>query len=242
MEILPSIHHFNTDPFNWYVLKEGGRLTLVDAGFPGHYPVFLEGLRSIGSDLKDVEAIILTHAHADHMGFAERVRRATNAPVFVHEADLAAAGRPLQLPWWGLLSNAWRPFTASMLGRAIGNGVFSLSRLNQVRTFRDGDVLDVPGRPRVLHAPGHTPGEVAFHLPERDVLIGGDVLVTRNLMTGEFGPPQVPHRSLNANDTQARRSLDRLRELGRVTLLPGHGKPWTGQMTNAIEHARALPA
>jgi len=238
MEILPGIHHFNTDPFNWYVLEERGRLTVVDAGFPGHYPVFLAGLRSLGRDLKDVEAIIITHAHADHMGFAELLRRSTNAPVFVHQDDLAAAGRPLQLPWRGLLSNAWRPFTASMLGRAIGNGVFNFSRIGRVHAFSDGAVLDVPGRPQVLHTPGHTPGEVAFFLPERGVLISGDVLVTRDLMTGEFGSPQVPHRSLNSNDGEARNTLDRLRELGRVTLLPGHGKPWTGHMADAVKLAR----
>ena len=239
MEILPGIFHFNTDPFNWYVIKEGGRLTLVDAGFPGHYSVFVEGLRSIGHEIKDVEAIIITHAHADHMGFAERVRRATGVPVFVHRADLAASGRILQLPWGGLLSNAWRPFTASMLGRAIGNRVFSLARINEARAFDDGDVLDVPGRPHVLHAPGHTPGEVAFYLPKRGVLLSGDVLVTRNLMTGEWGGPQVPHRSLNADDQQSRRTLDRLREIGRVTMLPGHGRPWVGSMADAISLARA---
>ena len=135
MEILPGIFHFNTDPFNWYVIKEGSRLTLVDAGFPGHYPVFLEGLRSIGSDIKDVEAIILTHAHADHMGFAERLRQATNAPVFVHQADVAASGRPLQLPWFGLLSNAWRPFTAcSPSGSHSAGGEASATRVASLNT------------------------------------------------------------------------------------------------------------
>jgi len=48
MELINGIHHFETGPFNWYVIEESGRLTLVDAGFPGHYRVFLDGLRSIG--------------------------------------------------------------------------------------------------------------------------------------------------------------------------------------------------
>ncbi len=238
MEILPGIHHFNTDPFNWYVLKEGGRLTVVDAGFPGHYPVCCAGLRSLGHDVKDVEAIIVTHAHADHLGFARRLHVETNAPVFVHEADVAAAGRPLQLPWWGLLSHAWRPFMASTLTRATVNGVFWAPGVTGVRAVKDGDTLDVPGRPRVIHAPGHTPGQIALHLPQQQVLLSSDVLITQHLLTGAHGAPQVAHRGLNHDDGQARRSLDCLHEIGLVTLLPGHGRPWRGLMADALKLAR----
>lgn len=45
MEVAPGIHHFDTNPFNWYLIEEGGRFTLVDAGFPGHHRVFLQGPR-----------------------------------------------------------------------------------------------------------------------------------------------------------------------------------------------------
>lgn len=240
MEILPGLHHFNTDPFNWYVLQEGGRLTVVDAGFPGHYTVLRQGLKSIGHTPRDIEAIIVTHAHADHMGFAHRLHRETNAPVFMHPADIVAAGRPLQLPWWGLLSNAWRPFMASMLTRATVNGVFWAPGITGLRALKDGDTLDVPGRPRVIHAPGHTPGQIALHLPGLDALLSSDVLITRNLLTGAHGAPQLAHWLLNTDHQQARRSLDRLREIGRVTLLPGHGKPWRGLMTDALKLAREI--
>jgi glyoxylase-like metal-dependent hydrolase (beta-lactamase superfamily II) len=238
MELAPGVHHFDTGPFNWYLLREEGRLTLVDAGFPGHYRTFLAGIRSLGHELKDLEAILLTHAHADHTGFAERLRRETGAPVFIHRADRGAIGRVLQLPWWGLLSNAWRPYTRSMLGHAIGAGVFTIPSIAEARTFDDSDVLDVPGRPRVIHTPGHTPGEVSFFLEARGVLICGDTLITRNLLTGKPGGPQVCSRVLNESDPDARRSLDRLRELGRVTMLPGHGTPWAGTMSEAVERAR----
>jgi len=240
MEVAPGIHHFDTDPFNWYVIEERGRLTLVDAGFPGHYRVFLDGIRSIGRAINDVEAIVLPHAHADHTGFAEALREATGAPVFVHRDDLASATRILQLPWPGLLSNIWRPFGRSILWGATRAGVFSAPRITKARPFEDGDVLDVPGRPHALHAPGHTAGEVALYLPERGVLISGDTLITRDLRTGAWGRPQVPHRSLNADDRGARRSLDRLGEIGQVTMLPGHGRPWAGAMPEAIAAARSL--
>ncbi len=238
MEVAPHVHHFSTSPFNWYVIEEAGRLTLVDAGFPGHYREFIAGIRSIGYSPSDVEAIVLTHSHADHTGFAERLRKDTGAPIFVHKEDKAAIARSLQLPWTALLSNSWRPFVAFLLGHAMRNGVFTMPSIQESFTFKDGDVLDVPGKPHVLHVPGHTPGEVAFYLPESQVLISGDTLVTQSLMTGRSTLPQVPTSSLNHDTPQAKRALDRYRELEEVTLLPGHGKPWTGSMKEAVKQAR----
>ena len=242
MEIAPLVHHFETGPFNWYVIRDSGRLTLVDAGFPGHYRIFLDGIRSIGCTLRDVEAILLTHAHADHTGFAAYLRRVTDAPIFVHGDDRATLERILQLPWYGLLSNAWRPSILGMFGHAISNGLFTLPRIANAHSFKDGDVLEVPGRPRVLHVPGHTRGEVAFHLPEAGVLFSGDSLITRDFLTGEGRRPHVPTRLFNEDDRAARRSLERLSEVGQVTLLPGHGAPWAGTMAEAIEVARRADA
>lgn len=237
MEVAPDVFHFPTGPFNWYIVREAGRLTLVDAGLPGHYGVFLAGLRSLGHTVRDVDAVLLTHAHADHMGFAERVRADAHAPVYVHRDDREAAVRRLQLPWAGLLSNAWRPFVSSLLLRATRRGVFFAPRIRQVSGVGDGDTLDVPGRPRVIHVPGHSPGEVVYHFASRNLLAAGDAVVTQDLLTGRHGPPQLPHRVLNGDDRQARNSLSRLREVGAVTILPGHGTPWSGEVREAIELA-----
>ena len=239
MEIAQGIYHFDTGPFNWYLIEEDSRLTLVDAGFPGHYSVFREGLAELGRTIADVEAVVITHAHADHTGFAQRVSREANAPVFIHEADVEKVKRTLQLPWWGLLSNAWRLYTAAMLGTAIQNGVFTFPSVPNAIPFMDNAILEVPGRPHILHVPGHTAGEVALYLPERGVLLSGDTLITRDLFTGERGSPQVPHRLLNANNREARRSLDRLTEVGIVTMLPGHGRAWQGEMAHAVALAKA---
>lgn len=237
MEIAKGVHHFDCGPFNWYLIEEEGRLTLIDAGFPGHHSVYEKGLESLGKTNKDLEAIVLTHAHADHIGFAEKLRKKTGVPVYVHEADAKMACKPLQLPWYGLLSNAWRPYTAKMLGVAIINGVFSLPHLTKVQTVYHGQVLDVPGKPKVLYTPGHTNGEIALFLEERRIILSGDTIVTRNLLTGELGQPQLTNPILTGNYKQAIRSLDLLRELGEVTMLSGHGTAWTGNMNDAVDIA-----
>jgi glyoxylase-like metal-dependent hydrolase (beta-lactamase superfamily II) len=231
------LYHFDTGPFNWYLISQDGRLTLVDAGFPGHYPVFLNGIRSLGYSIKDLEAIILTHAHADHTGFAEKLREAVNIPVFIHKDDLATSKGLLNLPWVGLLTNVWRPYVVKIFGHATWNGIFSMPRLTKAYAFKDGDRLDVPGKPRVIHIPGHTLGEVVFYLPESGILLSGDTIITRDLMTGAEGQPRVPSSVLNGNNKEARRSIDRLSDLGLVTVLPGHGRPWKGSMSEVIEIA-----
>jgi len=242
MEIVDGIHRFDTGPFNWYLIEEGGRLTLVDAGFPSHYGVFVDGLAAIGRTLADLEAVILTHSHADHTGFAARLQRETNARILVHRDDRDAISRQYVLPWAGLVSHLWRPFTASIVWHAVTHGLLRGSRIPSADVFDGGDELDVPGHPTVIHVPGHTDGEVAFFLAGRGVLFSGDTLVTRNLYTGAEGTPQVPSHGLNTDDELAMVSLDRMRDLGTVTMLPGHGRPWHGRMDDAVRLARQLPA
>lgn len=233
-----AVYRFDTGTFNWYVIEEAGRVTLVDAGFPGHYSIFRMGMSALGRTMKDVEAIVLTHAHADHMGFAERLRRETGVPVYVHDGDKLAAKRRLQLPWFGLLSNAWHPYMARILTHATVNGVFVMPGIGKVETVQDGQQLDIPGKPRVIHVPGHTPGQIALHIPRACVLIAGDALVTRHLITGRLTQPGVVVPVLSHDYRQSLSSIDRLRGLGRATIVSGHGLPWTGDVSNAADIAQ----
>jgi glyoxylase-like metal-dependent hydrolase (beta-lactamase superfamily II) len=108
----------------------------------------------------------------------------------------------------------------------------------EVSAFADGEQIDVPGRPRAVHAPGHTPGSAAILFESRGALLTGDVMATENPLTGRFGPQIMPS-GLNEDTPQALASLDALRGIDADLLLPGHGDPWTGGVAEAVRRAMA---
>jgi glyoxylase-like metal-dependent hydrolase (beta-lactamase superfamily II) len=103
--------------------------------------------------------------------------------------------------------------------------------------FADGEQIDVPGRPRAVHAPGQTPGSVAILLESRRALLTGDVMATENCLTGRLGPQIMPS-GLNEDTPQALASLDALRGIDADLLLSGHGDPWTAGVAEAVQRAK----
>ncbi|HEY8490938.1 MAG TPA: MBL fold metallo-hydrolase [Dehalococcoidia bacterium] len=239
MELASGVHRYGGGPVNWYLVEEGGKVTAVDAGTPGDWAVFMAALRDLGRSPADVEAVVLTHAHQDHIGFAERARSEAGVPVRVHEADaaLARGERPPRRDR-SLLPYLRHRAALSLLVYFLRKGAARTPPVQEAHTFADGETLDVPGRPRVIHAPGHTEGSCALHLPERGTLLSGDVLVTRNPLTGRPGPQVMP-AAFNADTAQALEALGRLEGLDAAAVLPGHGDPWTGGVAEAVRLARA---
>ena len=222
---------------NWYLVADDGGVVLVDAGAPRHRPQLEEGLEQLGRSIDDVRAVILTHADADHKGFAEKLRSENGVPVHVHSADkeLATSGKKdreaSMLPY---LRNgaAWK-----LIGVLAAGGV--PKNVSEVQTFEDGEVLDVPGHPRVIHAPGHTHGCVAFHFERHGVLFVGDVLYGFGVLTGDPGP-QIGPRAFNASSDQALESLGAIENVQADVLLFGHGDPWTDGAAAAVASARSI--
>jgi glyoxylase-like metal-dependent hydrolase (beta-lactamase superfamily II) len=79
--VAPGVHRVEDAYTNWYLVEAGGRLTVVDAGVPTSWDAFTSALETLGHSTGDVEAVVLTHAHFDHVGFAERARRELGVPV-----------------------------------------------------------------------------------------------------------------------------------------------------------------
>ena len=238
-EVAEGIHRLTNGVANFYLIEESGKLVLVDAGAPKDWAIFLQAAQSLGKVAGDLDAVLLTHAHSDHVGFAERARATTGARVWVHDQDVPMARTGKVGPRDGkttayLLHGAfWR--TALVLGM---RGATKIIPVQEVSGFGDGEVLDVPGSPRVVHAPGHTGGSAAILLEDRGVLFTGDVLCTHNAYTGRVGPQIMPS-GLNADTPQALASLGNLTGIKAGVLLPGHGDAWTGGVEEAVRQARA---
>jgi glyoxylase-like metal-dependent hydrolase (beta-lactamase superfamily II) len=238
-EVAPGVHRLGNAYVNCYLIEDGNHLTLVDAGMPGFRSQLDDYLRSRGRGVKDIAAVILTHAHADHVGMADGVRLDAPAPVYVHEADaqMARTGKVHKRDG-SLLPYLRRPAVWKLFGMAIRNGALKPPKVGAVETFTDGD-LDVPGRPRVIFTPGHSPGHVAFHLPDRGVLLAGDALCTYNPLTGARGPQLLP-RAFASSVAQAQASLEAIAAVDAGTMLFGHGEPWTDGPSSAVAHAREV--
>lgn len=234
MEIAPRLHRVGPDSIvNSYLLEESGEVTVIDCGAPGLWPLVPSELAAMGRSLDDVRAIVLTHGHSDHVGYAERARRERGWRVLVHEADEALAKAQVPNPAKG---GGMRPAPmASFLWWALRRGLLRVPALTEVATYGDGATLDVPGAPRVVLVPGHTPGSAALHVPSHDALFVGDAMATYAVTTGRRGPRIAP---FSADREQALASLVRIEALDARLVLPGHGEPFAGGPAEAVRLAR----
>lgn len=233
MQLAPSLHRIGSDLVNSYLIEDQSGVTIIDAGLPGHWDDLIAELAQMGRSLEEVAALLLTHGDTDHIGYAERLRREAGVPVYVHPGDAARArGEVKAKATWGKMKMG--P-VARFLWYAARHGGLKTTYVSEVKTLADGDTLAVPGRPRVVHTPGHSPGSVAYHVPAVDAVFVGDAMTTGHVLTGVQGPQPAPFTD---HPDQALASLARLESLEAKWVLPGHGAPWSGGVQEAIRRVR----
>ena len=234
MKLAPHLHRLGNDIVAAYLIDLPEGITLVDAGLPGHWNDLQDELVLIGRPLSDIRGLILTHGDSDHIGFAERLRRETGAPIYVHAAD-AHRARTGEKPK--------TPMGPARLWPTLGFFAYGL-RKNGMRTdhvqtvveISDGDILDLPGAPVIIGMPGHSPGSIAVQIPVADAVCVGDALTTRHVLTGREGAQPAPFTD---EPTVADASLDRLADVSASWVLPGHCAPWQGSPADLVAAVRA---
>ncbi|ORI27635.1 MBL fold metallo-hydrolase [Rhodococcus sp. 1168] len=215
-----------------YAMESPGGLILVDAGWDDDnaWNGLTTGLESLGHSITDVEGVVLTHFHPDHIGLCGRVREASGAWIAMHEADhsqfeamtadrspewanreldnLVAAGAP------AADIEAWQKHAP-----AAPTGPESAPD----RVLTDGELIKLAGRElEVVYTPGHTPGHVCFYLPESDVMFTGDhVLQKTTPHVGNFVYPLEERDAL----AEFMDSLRRVQTLDITRGLGAHGIP-----------------
>jgi glyoxylase-like metal-dependent hydrolase (beta-lactamase superfamily II) len=226
---------------NCYVVEDDDGLLLVDAGLPSMRPPLVGLLAGLGKKVGDIRALVLTHGHFDHVGFAFHAHREWGVPVLVHRGDKWLAAHPYRYrPRRNrLLYPLAHPRSLPLLGGMAAAGALAVKGVEDTRPLGTDEALPLPGRPIALHTPGHTDGHCILHLPERGVVFSGDALVTLDPYTGATGPQIVADAATGDPDT-ALASLRVIAGTGEQTLLPGHGSPWTDGARRAADLAMAI--
>jgi glyoxylase-like metal-dependent hydrolase (beta-lactamase superfamily II) len=237
-EAAPGIHRIEDAYTNWYLVEHDAGLTIVDAGVPTSWSSLHDALRELGRSTDDVDAIVLTHAHFDHIGFAERARTQLGLPVYVHQKDVHLTRHPRayareRTPMYYV---ATKPKALPCVLAFLMTRAFWPTPIGEVSTFTDG-TLPVAGGPQLVFTPGHTFGHVALYYPDRDAVIAGDAVVTFNPYRGDHGP-QIVSRAATADSQQALQSLDALARTGARTVLTGHGEVWRDGAESIAAKAR----
>lgn len=196
-----------------FLFEHADGLTLVDTLFDDDARDVIAYLRGLGRTPKELTHIVLTHGHRSHLGGAAKLKELSEATVYAHEfeADIVAGERKAQPgSLWPLLPLNLIPFR---IGLALGRPKHIACPVDD--TLDDGDAL---GPLQVLHIPGHSPGHLGFHWPERGVLIVGDAIATWPSLSPGW-------KGFQLNEEQHRDSLVRLASLDAKVVGVGHGKP-----------------
>ncbi|MFF9564037.1 MBL fold metallo-hydrolase [Leifsonia sp. NPDC014704] len=240
-EVVPGVHRLEHAFTNCYLLAEGESWTLVDAAFPNTWGPLIRAAHELDLRMRDLQGIVLTHGHFDHVGFAERAVEELGVPVYVHAGDRELAAHPYRYrrehtPFiYPLLYPRSLPPVVGML-RA---GALNVKGVEEVSELPSSGTLDLPGHPEVVFTPGHTFGHCGLLLRDRETLLTGDALVTLDPYKGVPGA-QIVAGAATADSEQALASLEVIAGTGARVLLPGHGEPWRDGAEAAVASARAI--
>lgn len=238
-EIADDVFCVEGTAVNWVLLRDGAELTLIDAGWSGDTGRVEDSIRALGRHPLDVQAILLTHAHLDHMGAINHFHKRYRTQVFMSSAEVGHArdGHLQQAKPGDIVKRCYRPSALRWTARIIAAGALKPVKLPHAQPYPHTGSLDLPGAPVPVACGGHTSGHSAFHLPHKGVLITGDALVTGHPLSPVSGPQLLPPFFAH-NPAEAEDALTILAGIDAEILVPGHGDPWRGTPAAAAEHAR----
>jgi glyoxylase-like metal-dependent hydrolase (beta-lactamase superfamily II) len=237
--ITEIVHLAQGEAVNWLLITDDTGVMLIDAGYPGDRDDVLASLRQLGYEAGDVRAILLTHAHIDHLGSATWFAKTHHTPVYCHPDEVGHAKREYleQVSPLDVALRVWRPRWAAWTAHVVRNGGLIREGIPTAQPLTAEVAAQLPGHPMAIPTPGHTGGHCSY-LVDR-VLASGDALVTGHPLLRRSGPQLLP-AIFSHNQDNCIRSLAALALLETDILAPGHGELWRGPIRDAADRATAL--
>lgn len=227
---------------NWVLVREGTDLTLIDGGYPGDVAAVEASIRALGRDPRDVRAILVTHAHVDHLGAVNPFHERYGTPVLLHPTEVAHARREYleQLTPRELVTKLGRPGVLPWAVRVLRAGATRDVAAPHAEAFATGAKLDLPGSPVPVATPGHTSGHAAYHFPTAGAVATGDMLITGHPVSRTSGPQLIAPWFNHAARGAVVAGLGALERLDAGVVLPGHGPVHHGPVREAVQRAREV--
>ncbi|MVU77191.1 MBL fold metallo-hydrolase [Nocardia sp. ET3-3] len=218
---------------NWALIGDGGGVTLIDAGYPCDTEDVVSSISQIGYQLTDLAAVLVTHAHLDHIGAIPALVERAGVPVYTGAEEVRHAKRDyLQqitpTDMFKQLATApgrrWVIHTARAVAGHVNMTVPTAAAVD------DDTLAGLPGALLAIPAPGHTSGHTAYLMPSEGVLFSGDALVTGHPLLPETGPQLLP-QVFNHDESETLDTALRLAGRSFRVLVPGHGLPARNEPT-----------
>lgn len=224
-----------------YLIESENGWAIVDTGYhyPPTYEVWESAANAVGLDLdRDVERIVVTHFHPDHLGGARWLQERTGAPVYmleeeIHRSRALWGGKPDPTPFVDHLSRHGMP--RGLAASAAAKMRTSLPLPDQTIPLGVGEKLDSGHGPlRVIHAPGHADYQLMLYHEEHGILFAADhvlLKITPNIGLWPESKPNPLARYLE--------SIESLRGLNANLVLPGHGPVFhdlEGRISELVAH------
>ncbi|MBW0019639.1 MAG: MBL fold metallo-hydrolase [Mycobacterium sp.] len=236
VQITDIVHLARGHAVNWTLVTDDTGVVLIDAGYPGDRDEVLASLRKLGYGPPDVRAILLTHAHIDHLGSAIWFAREHGTPVYCHADEVGHAKREYleQVSVLDIALRVWRPRWAVWTAHVVRSGGLIRDGIPTAQALTADVAAGLPGHPRAVFTPGHTNGHCSYLVD--GVLASGDALVTGHPLMRQSGPQLLP-AIFSYSQERCVRSLAALALLETEILLPGHGDVWRGPIREATQAA-----
>ena len=209
---------------NVYLIHDGKEGILVDSGIDSEESTEIQ-LNYLNAQAIELQQIVLTHHHMDHMGGAERLRQATGACVSMHRQErfLLDKRQTIRTEDWSTSNRD-----------AIEETRQGIMETTIDRWLLDGDTIPVNELTlQVVHSPGHTPGSICLYLPQERAMFTGDTVP--GIGTTAVMPPPIGDMALYFD------SLIHLKTYDVSLLLPGHGPVITNpqqKLQELLDHRR----